>query len=656
MPRRWRRQNRASRWGWPASTVAAVVLAIGALAFLDVFQSVEARLSDRLFLSRAPRSDIVIVAIDDASLQAVGRWPWPRRVHAELIGILKPVEPAVVAFDVAFFESSSAADDEALAKAIASVPTVLTVEAQDFTARQRPWQGSGLLQPILVLRQAARALGHAHTPAQGDGVVRVFPDELVTPEGEFPPFALAAIASRGGRRDFKSDRINFVGPPGTIKTVSYADVLAGHIPAEQFRDAFVFVGATAPSLHDTVLTPSSRGNGLAGVELHAQIAEQVLRGLPLRVAPKQATVGVVVALGLLIAFTFPRGRRLRHAALVALVFGLAYNGLVLLAFSRGLILNIFWPNVTIMAVVVAMVGVEYLAASRERRFIRETFSRYVSPEVVAHLLEHPEHLRLGGEVRTLTILFSDIRSFTSISERLAAGELTQLLNRYLTAMSAVILQEGGVLDKYIGDAIMAFWGAPIPMADHAARAVRAALGMQKALEGLNAELAREGKPKIAIGIGINTGEVVVGNMGSQQRFDYTVIGDAVNLASRLEGLNKIYGTMMLVSAETERELPLEVFRREVDRVAVKGKSGAVTVFELMSGEEFEKNKRALAVFAEALEHYRAQRWDEAEAALANVLALRLGDGPSEVFLKRIKVFRHNAPLPGWDGSWQAETK
>lgn len=651
MARRWR-----SRLGWSVPTVAAVILIANVLVFLDAFRSVEARLSDRLFLARAPRSDIVIVAIDDESLQAVGRWPWPRRVHAELINILKPAQPAVVVFDIAFFESSSAADDEALAKAMVSVPAVLTVEAQALSARQRPWQGSGVLQPIPALRQAARALGHAHTPADGDGVVRVFPDELVTPEGEFAPLALAAISIRGGKTDFKSDRINFVGPPATVKTVSYTDVLAGGVAIEQFRDAFVFVGATAPSLHDTVLAPSSRGSELSGVELHAQMAEQVLRDLPLRVAPKQATAGVVVALGLLIALTFPRGRRLRHAVLVAVVFGLAYNSLVLIAFSRGLMLNVLWPNVTIMAVVVAMVGVEYLAASRERRFIRETFSRYVSPEVVAHLLEHPELLKLGGEVRALTILFSDIRSFTSISERLSAGELTQLLNRYLTAMSEVILREGGVLDKYIGDAIMAFWGAPMPMVDHAARAVRAALGMQSALERLNVELVREGKPKIVIGIGINTGEVIVGNMGSDQRFDYTVIGDAVNLASRLESLNKVYGTAVLVSAQTERSLAAEIGRREVDLVAVKGKAQATSVFEVLSAAGSVQHSEAFKAFSEGLSRYRDKDWDVAQTNFRRVLEAKPDDGPSQALLKRIAQFRTVPPPADWDGSWQAEAK
>lgn len=634
----------------------AVVAAAGALSYAGAFSTLDARLADRLFIARPVRSDIVVVAIDDRSLQTIGRWPWPRSVHAKLLEALVPAEPAAVVLDVAFFESSNQRDDGALAKALGRVPTVLTVEAERVASRRGKLLGDQLLRPIPAFLGAAVALGHVHTPADPDGVVRAFPAPLTVNGERFEPLAAAALSASGRHAAFRSDRISFAGPAGTVRTVSYVDVLEGRIPAAALQRAFIFVGATAPNLHDTVLTPTSRGGGMPGVELHAQIADQILRGISLSVLPRWVAPLIILILGLLVVLTFPRNARLWHAGLTALAFGLAYNAIVLLAFSRGIVMSLLWPNVAIAGVVVGVVATEYLTASRERKFIRETFSRYVSADVVSHLLEHPEHLRLGGELKTLTILFSDIRGFTALSERLSPAELTRILNRYLTRMSAVVMAAGGVLDKYIGDAIMAFWGAPMPADDHALKACEAALGMAGALREFNAELVAEGLPQIAIGIGVNTGEVIVGNMGSEQRFDYTVIGDTVNLASRLEGLNKVYGTAALITAATEALLPERALRREIDRVAVKGKAGAVAIYELVPEAEAARNAEAFRQYAEGLAHYRSRRWDEAERAFLRVLELKPGDGPAEIFLKRIEAFRHSPPAPDWDGVWHAETK
>ncbi|MBI2624606.1 adenylate/guanylate cyclase domain-containing protein [Candidatus Parcubacteria bacterium] len=650
--------RRLRRFATLSGLVALAVVAItGTLAHVGVFATLDARLTDRLFLPRTARPDIIIIAIDDPSLQQIGRWPWPRDVHAKLLEALAPAKPSVVVFDVAFFEPSTAVQDAALAKAMASVPTVLTVEAERVTLRNGELVAKNLLRPIPVFADASAALGHVHTPADADGIVRAFPPPLTTPQERFPTLAAAALGAAGRNVAFESERIDFAGPAQAIQAVSYAEVLLGRVSAEAFRGAIVFVGATAPNLHDTVLTPISRGSAMPGVELHAQIADQILQGFSRSAIPRWATALLILALGLAIMFTFPRNARLWHAGLIAFVFGLTYNGLTLLAFSRGLVMNMLWPNVAIAGVVVGVVATEYLTASRERRFIRETFSRYVSADVVAHLLEHPERLRLGGEARTLTILFSDIRGFTSLSERLRPAELTRVLNRYLTRMSAAIMAEGGVLDKYIGDAVMAFWGAPIEQRDHASRAVKAALAMQQALREFNAELDREGLPQIAIGIGINTGEVIVGNMGSDQRFDYTVIGDAVNLASRLEGLNKVYGTTALVSGETAAAwADSGVTYREVDRVAVKGKAQAVPIFEVTQPAEAARYAEAFRAFSEGLKHYRVQQWDGAESCFRRALAQKPADGPSLVLLDRIAALRASPPPADWDGSWQAETK
>ena len=247
-------------------------------------------------------------------------------------------------------------------------------------------------------------------------------------------------------------------------------------------------------------------------------------------------------------------------------------------------MDLFYPNLAIILSSATSVSWQYITTSREKRFIQESFSRYLAPEVVQELLEDPSRLKLGGERKTITILFSDIRGFTSLSEKLEPEKLTKILTRFLSAMSNVILESRGVIDKYIGDAIMAFWGAPLSDQEHATHALRAALQMSKALKSLNEEFKKENLPPLAIGIGINSGEVTVGNMGSEKRFDYTVIGDAVNLASRLEGLNKNYETEIIISGATKNMLnqkeieKMGINFKELGQAQVKGKEEAVTIY------------------------------------------------------------------------------
>jgi len=290
--------------------------------------------------------------------------------------------------------------------------------------------------------------------------------------------------------------------------------------------------------------------------------------------------------------------------------------------------------------------------------IKSMFSTYVNPSVVDELLADPGKLALGGRRVELTVLFSDIEGFTTLAENMSPETLVGLLNEYLSAMSQIIFRTSGTLDKYEGDAIMAFWGAPVPQEDHALRACVTALDMQEAVRRINDTWPAQGKPRIAIRIGLNTGEMIVGNMGATGKFDYTVIGDNVNLASRLEGANKFYGTGIMVSQHTYDQVRASILGRELDRIAVKGRSQAVTTYELLARREAgtEGLERFVEQYHEGLTHYYARSWGLAEEFFRAALELRPGDRPTLIHLERIAEFQRQEPPPTWDGVIELASK
>ncbi|RKY61678.1 MAG: hypothetical protein DRP95_02550 [Candidatus Latescibacterota bacterium] len=295
-----------------------------------------------------------------------------------------------------------------------------------------------------------------------------------------------------------------------------------------------------------------------------------------------------------------------------------------------------------------------LTEEREKRRIKEAFQTYVSPAVVEELLTHPEFAGLGGRRTVLTVLFSDLEGFTPISEGMDPEELVAFLNEYLTEMTEVVLGHGGTVDKFEGDAIMAFFGAPLPLPDHPARAVRAALEMQYKMRMLREKWAREGKPQVRMRIGLNTGEVVVGNMGSHKKMDYTVMGDAVNLAARLEGVNKVYRTEILISYATYKAAG-DILAREIDTVRVKGKAQAVCIYEPLMNSAPETVQK-VRVYEEGLRLYRERRWKEAIEAFEEVLRMYPEDGPASVLRERCMGFLHSPPPDDWDGVWELTQK
>ncbi|MFW5857858.1 MAG: adenylate/guanylate cyclase domain-containing protein, partial [Planctomycetota bacterium] len=326
------------------------------------------------------------------------------------------------------------------------------------------------------------------------------------------------------------------------------------------------------------------------------------------------------------------------------------------AFRHNQVLGIAYPLLAVAFVYIAVTVSRYFLIGREARFVRDAFSHYLAPDVVETLVSRPDALRLGGERRTLTVLFSDVRGFTTLSEGMAPDALAAFLNEYMTAMTGIVMEQKGTVDKFIGDAIMAFWGAPLPNPAHARDAVSASLTMLRRLDGLREEWRRRGLPDIDIGIGINTGEMTVGNMGSDSRFDYTVIGDNVNLASRLEGLNKPYGTRLLVTEATRAALGEGVCCRRIDRVRVKGKAEPVAIYEpLLAAPPDEALRDEVQAFHDAQDAYWAGRFSEARTAF-DALHTRYGHHLYSVYRDRADSFLLDPPPPDWDGVWTFTTK
>ena len=447
--------------------------------------------------------------------------------------------------------------------------------------------------------------------------------------------------------------LDYPGARDFFDTVTAVDVLEGRAPPDVFRGRLVFVGASAAGLGETSATPF--GVEIPGVEIHGVVAENLLSGRYLRDggAPRLVSLVALVLLGPLVALMVALVERHWVGSLLAggvtLAWGIvSYWALV----GPGWHLELAAPLVAGGLALTGALRYQVGVVDAQARQIRSIFTHYVSTEIVDEMLRNPERVQLGGERRELTVLFSDIRGFTSISERLAPDALTSLVNRIFTPLTRRVLAAGGTLDKYMGDALMAFFGAPAAKADHARRACRAALGMIDELEGLNDVFGREGLlpegAALRLGVGLNTGDMVVGNMGSDEVFAYTVLGDSVNLGSRLEGCNKLYGTAILVSDTTVEAAGHDEFLfREIDRVRVKGREQAVAVYELMAGRpappDLEERARR---YAEALADFRARRFDEAATAF-DALA-RDGDAPAAVLASRAAALVETPPGPEWE--------
>ncbi len=651
-----------TNWRAPLLVGLAVGLVCSALMWLGIFGSWSNRLSDRLYASHPADQRIVIVAIDDAAMARLGRWPWPRAVHAELIDAISRQQPLVVGYDVNFPETSDQENDEALAQSLRSAGNVILPVELEITNLPDvvTYNNQKVLTPIPMIAVAAARLGHTNTPQDVDGVVRRVPLEAVSGDGSRVPAFAAQAASLGGVIIDPSEGTDEAGrlivnypdkPRQGFPTVSAADVIDGRVEPDLFKDKFVLVGSTASNLHDDQLIPTSASQPMPGVEIHASILDTLLQKRFLFELPLWLKAFWIILICLFLGLAIPF---LRARTFVPLVVSLWIASLVgsILLFDRGWIVDILWPTIALLLAFGAIVLERRIESEKQKREIRSAFSRYVSHSVVESILDNPDKLKLGGDRRVMTVLFSDVRGFTSISEGLKPEQLVEIMNRYLTRMTDIVFEHDGVLDKYIGDAVMAFWNAPFDQSDHARRAVDTALDMLAALRQMNDE-KQFGDLEFKIGVGINTGDMVVGNMGSEKRFDYTVIGDSVNLASRLESLTKEYVVSLLITQATSLELGSGYLLRTLDLVAVKGKKEPVKIFEVMKKIKNASpvDKEFVAKFDQALAAYFAKDFARAVALTDELLALRPDDGPSKTLKTRAQHFITEPPSADWNGVW-----
>ena len=593
---------------------AALSLALWLGGALDRVENVTWDLRVRQVATPSAASDsIALILLDQASLDWGAKvnawpWPWPREAYAALIGFCRRAGARTVTFDVLFTEPSffGVWDDQALGDAMAAAPDVVGACFVDGNS-QLTW-------PVPEVRQGAARLGNVSGHPDADGVVRRAPLAFAVDDTVLASLSLAtyelAESSLVGQPE--RTRILRYAPAGTYPAYSAAAVIQSEIQLmdggqpnldpQSLRGRHVFVGFSAPGLLDLRATPLSRVS--PGVVVHATAFDNLMTDGFVTASPRSIVALVTVVLAMLAAVLALRTSRL---ALQVVLFAVALPLPALLGlglYTTGQ----WWPVVPMtLALLLALVGglgLNWATEGRQRRFLKNAFRHYLSPHVIERLVDDPSRLQLGGERRELSIFFSDLAGFTGLGESLDPETLTELLNTYLSAMTDIILDEGGTLDKYEGDAIIAFWNAPLDQPDHALRAARAAVRCQQELTARTAEWRHIAGRDLSMRIGVHTGPVVVGNLGSRQRFDYTVLGDAANLASRLEGANKAFGTGIMISEAVldagARALP----HRELGRVQVVGRDEPVSVYELdvSHGSEL---PGSWSVFREALELVRA---------------------------------------------------
>jgi adenylate cyclase len=581
------------------AAVAALSVAVGLFLYLsDSLNDTELDTVDARFEVRGTQDapdDIVLVLVDDKTFSELGlRWPFPRSQHAKLLDRIAAGDPTAIAFDVQFTEPTippkegepaflawaSSPEDIALIGAVRRAGDVVL-----STTEVGPDGETAILGGNLVLGDVKARAGNTNLPPDPGGVLRRIEysiDGLVS-----FPVAVNEVAT-GETVDpdeFDPDGtlIDYRGPVGTIDSISYSDVVQGRVEPAQFKDKIVVIGASAPSLQDVHPTSVAQDELMSGPEVQANAILTVGDGIPLKFAPDALDLILIVLMG--IAAPLGSLRLTPVWSLVAgVLLGLLYAMIAQLAFNSGLVLSVIYPLVTLAMSVVVTLGVGYVLAAFEREQVRSVFARFVPEGVVPDVLARTDDdLRLGGERQECTILFSDVRGFTTFSETRTAEEVVEILNRYLEEMSDAILSHGGAITAYIGDGIMAVFGAPIEQPDHADRALAAARSMlSEKLPSFNRWLHDEkGIDPFRMGVGVHSGPVMVGNVGSDRRMEYTAIGDTVNTASRLEGMTK--GTPhSLYVADPTREL-LRNGRTEltyVDEIAIRGRKSKVKVWTL----------------------------------------------------------------------------
>jgi len=691
-----------------------VALALWSLSWLDTWEAKTWDWRVGLLAEPGPATgDVTLILLDQNSLDWALKengltWPWPREIFGAIVNYCKRSGARAVSFDVLFTEPSKYGldDDRALGAAVADFGRFAgAVFLGRSSGNQMQWNAGdrkpafkikGLDRwlafsrsdvivfpraslPIPELADSAALLCNVNLKSDPDGIYRKV--KLFSVFDGVPLISLGigtylaanpntTGAVRPGRltvgdRSIPIDRdgravLRYRGPSGTHKAYSAAAVLQSEIrilngerPTIQdttaFKDKFVLFGYAAPGLYDLRSAPV--GGVYTGVEIHATMLDNFLSGDFMRTTPLWLTLLLVVMLSMAggIAasiFSSPLGNVATSTVLILLPIGLSLG-----AYSYGFWLPLVVLEASLILSVAFALVINYATEGRQKLFIKNAFKQYLSPAVIEQLLQNPERLKLGGERRVLSIFFSDLEGFTSISEGLDPETLTNLLNEYLSAMTDIIHEEGGTVDKYEGDAIIAFWNAPLAVSDHAVRVVQAALRCQDRLAELRPAFKQRIGKNMFMRIGINTGTAVVGNMGSRTRFDYTMLGDAVNLAARLEGINKQFGTHTIISQSTLDLMGDAFGARELARVAVVGRKEPVTVYEPMFAETYQNRKSVLNTFAKGFKCFYEGDFTGAQHFFNSISKL----DPARSYLKKCADLIQRRP-ENWNGVWIMTTK
>jgi adenylate cyclase len=648
-------------------------------------------------------------SLDWAKNENGWNWPWPREVYSAILDYCHRNGAKAVAFDVLFTEPSiyGIEDDAALGKAIAQFGHFAgAVFLGEKSGNDTKWpaeipapefnvigldkwlnptnSGNMVFQratmPIRELAMNAAVLSNVHLDPDPDGIYRSTKLFCVFDNKILPTLGLGAYlaANPDVKMQIKSDKLivdkkivpidqegnvvlNYRGISGTHKAYSAAAViqselriLRGETPTirdeNAFRDKYIFFGFSAPGLYD--LRSSPVDGVYPGVEIQATLLDNFLSEDFMRRSSAWLTITIVFLLALVCGisasvFSSPAG---------SVTMGVIFFSIPVFV-SFGSYLNGLWfplvaQEISVAVTIALALVVNYATEGRQKRFIKNAFQQYLSPAVIEQLIQHPERLKLGGERKVLSIFFSDLQGFTSISEGLDPKELTSFLNDYLSAMTNIIHEESGTVDKYEGDAIIAFWNAPLEVPEHAGRAVRAAMRCQKALAEMRPGFKERIGKEVFMRIGINTGPAIVGNLGSDTRFDYSMIGDAVNLAARLEGANKQFGTYTMISQFTRDMLGDISTVRELARIAVVGRREPVVVYEPMTAEEYENRKDILETFSQGLELFYKGKFSQALEIFSTLEAL---DPPAAAYAKKCRAILE-APPDEWQGVWVMDSK
>lgn len=646
--------NKQKAWKWGAGFLVVAILSFFYLT--NFWKTSNEKWWDKYFACQPSEvsQKLIIVEIDDLSLAEFGIWPWPRTLMVELLEKIQSGGPEKIGVDINFVEKTSTEDDLALQRFLNQNANVyIPIEGEALRLVDNQWKVGKFIRPYYLLGQSRQ--GHINFINSDDNVVRQVPQSVIGVGEKYQSFS-ELLAGKTWYNN--TNRIYFC-PAKYFNKVSAVDVL-NSLSADELQKKFagkiVMVGLTVADLHDYVYTPLSKGDYMYGVYAHANAVNTILTAnqfqqLPFYLDFLPYFFLMLIFLSYLLMTEYYTITNV--AVLILLLVVIWFINMLL--FDSGWQFNGWYYLVSLCVIYLYVLVVHYILLFFAKQDLRRTFGFYLSEAVLNQLLANPDLVKLGGVRRYMTVLFSDLRGFTSLSEKLTPEQLVNILNIYLTEMSDVILRENGVIDKYMGDAIMAFWGAPLDDKRHAFNACMAAWKMKNLLAKLNEEKVWQEDVILKLGIGINSGEMIVGNMGGAKRFDYTVMGDSVNLGSRLEGLNKIYGSEIIISESVYAQVKDEFVCRVLDKVAVKGKTEPVTIYELLGpvAEASDNVKQFSKHFSLMFDKYLNKDFSGALKLLEKMPAEDLS---VQVYLDRCREYLKNPPGENWDGVYVLKTK